>query len=230
MLGLEFCVWRAVSSHSSHKYQKVLPVYFRRLYVLKGGLKPQSCFFFLADNCHNLIGVGYHANADLLFNQHQKLRPNIQPALGHLIFFDVEDSYPTIRSTKVGSMMAHRLRRWANIEPALGERLGFVGKWEYVRQARGGLCQVDYMSYCRSFVITGAKTPVIKGSVTCDDVIDQWSPVASPLGTLHWSTHWKPQIDPEIFAFSHFANFWFWDFSRYLEFANFYFSPVALLQ
>ena len=57
----------------------------------------------------------------------------------------------------------------------------------------GGLCQVDYMSYCRSFVITGAKTPVIKGSVTCDDVIDQWSPVAPPSGTPHWLTHWKPQ-------------------------------------
>ena len=29
--------------------------------------------------------------------------------------------------SKVGSMLAHRLRRWSNIEPTLGERLVFAG-------------------------------------------------------------------------------------------------------
>ena len=33
----------------------------------------------------------------------------------------------TRRLLKIGSMLAHRLRRWANIEPALGERLVFAG-------------------------------------------------------------------------------------------------------
>ena len=35
----------------------------------------------------------------------------------------------TRHSLKVGSMLAHRLRRWANIEPTLGESLVFAGSW-----------------------------------------------------------------------------------------------------
>ena len=40
-LNFEFCVWRAVSSHSSHHPQEVLLAQFS-LYVHKSGLKPDS--------------------------------------------------------------------------------------------------------------------------------------------------------------------------------------------
>ena len=39
--NFEFCVWRAVSSQSSHHPQEVLLAQFS-LYVHKGGLKPDS--------------------------------------------------------------------------------------------------------------------------------------------------------------------------------------------
>ena len=40
-----------------------------------------------------------------------------------------EQGYPanTSRSHNVGSMLAHRLRRWPNIEPTLRERIVFAG-------------------------------------------------------------------------------------------------------
>ena len=47
--GLESCVWRTVSSQSSHHPQEVLLAQFS-LYVHKGGLKPES-FYFLDCNC-----------------------------------------------------------------------------------------------------------------------------------------------------------------------------------
>ena len=40
--NFEYCVWRTVSSHSSHHPQVVLLAQFS-LYVQKGGLKPDSC-------------------------------------------------------------------------------------------------------------------------------------------------------------------------------------------
>ena len=45
--NFESCVWRAVSSHSSHHPQEVLMVQFS-LYVHKSGLKPDS-FHFISD-------------------------------------------------------------------------------------------------------------------------------------------------------------------------------------
>ena len=44
--NFESCVWRTVSSHSSHHPQEVLLAQFS-LYVHKGGLKPDS-FHFVA--------------------------------------------------------------------------------------------------------------------------------------------------------------------------------------
>ena len=41
---VESCVWRAVSSHSSHHFQQVLLAHFI-LYVHKGGIKPHSFHF-----------------------------------------------------------------------------------------------------------------------------------------------------------------------------------------
>ena len=43
-LNFESCVWRTVSSHSSHHPQEVLLAQFS-LYVHKGGLKPDSFHF-----------------------------------------------------------------------------------------------------------------------------------------------------------------------------------------
>ena len=43
--NFESCVWRTVSSQSSHHPQEVLLVQFS-LYVHKGGLKPDSFLFF----------------------------------------------------------------------------------------------------------------------------------------------------------------------------------------
>ena len=44
-LNFESCVWRAVSSHSSHHPQEVLLAQFS-LYVHKSGLKPDSFHFY----------------------------------------------------------------------------------------------------------------------------------------------------------------------------------------
>ena len=43
--NIEFCVWRTVSSQSSHHPQEVLLAQFS-LYVHKGGLKPDSFHFY----------------------------------------------------------------------------------------------------------------------------------------------------------------------------------------
>ena len=45
--NFESCVWRTVSSHSSHHPQEVLLAQFS-LYVHKGGLKPDSFHFILS--------------------------------------------------------------------------------------------------------------------------------------------------------------------------------------
>ena len=46
--NFESCVWRTVSSQSSHHPQEVLPAQFS-LYVHKGGLKPDSFHFLFPD-------------------------------------------------------------------------------------------------------------------------------------------------------------------------------------
>ena len=50
--NFESCVWRTVSSHSSHHPQEVLLAPFS-LYVHRGGIKPDS-FHFLISNCGQL--------------------------------------------------------------------------------------------------------------------------------------------------------------------------------
>ena len=53
--NFESCVWRTVSSQSSHHPQEVLLARFS-LYVHKGGLKPDSFHFFkpLIQKCRNV--------------------------------------------------------------------------------------------------------------------------------------------------------------------------------
>ena len=53
--NFESCVWRTVSSQSSHHPQEVLLAQFS-LYVHKGGLKPDSFHFA---SLHNLLGPTY---------------------------------------------------------------------------------------------------------------------------------------------------------------------------
>ena len=53
--NFESCVWRTVSSQSSHHPQEVLLAQFS-LYVHKGGLKPDSFhFLFLSRICHVVV-------------------------------------------------------------------------------------------------------------------------------------------------------------------------------
>ena len=51
--NFESCVWRTVSSHSSHHPQEVLLAQFS-LYVHKGGLKPDSFHFYMMIDSLNM--------------------------------------------------------------------------------------------------------------------------------------------------------------------------------
>ena len=53
--NFESCVWRAVSSHSSHHPQEILLAQFS-LYVHKGGLKPDS-FHFIYSMVYTLYKI-----------------------------------------------------------------------------------------------------------------------------------------------------------------------------
>ena len=54
--NFESCVWRTVSSESSHHPQEVLLVQFS-LYVHKGGLKPDSFHYYSSEGGHLLNTV-----------------------------------------------------------------------------------------------------------------------------------------------------------------------------
>ena len=70
-LNFEFCVWRTVSSQSSHHPQEVLLAQFS-LYVHKGGLKPDS-FHLLLIKYQCLRFFFSHRPVDIhnVFNQEQ---------------------------------------------------------------------------------------------------------------------------------------------------------------
>ena len=81
-LNFESCVWRAVSSHSSHHPQEVFLTQFS-LYVHKSGINPDSFHFI------------YPSKHDVALKLVQLLRrwPNITPALGQrLVFSGTEGS------------------------------------------------------------------------------------------------------------------------------------------
>ena len=56
--NFESCVWKTVSSHSSHHPQEVLLAQFS-LYVHKGGLKPDSFHFFRQSFVYKHISLLY---------------------------------------------------------------------------------------------------------------------------------------------------------------------------
>ena len=65
--NFESCVWRTVSSQSSHHPQEVLLAQFS-LYVHKGGLKPDSFHFKLSDT-DNVVVVGSDVNLLILLSK-----------------------------------------------------------------------------------------------------------------------------------------------------------------
>ena len=74
-LNFESCVWRTVSSQSSHHPQEVLLAQFS-LYVHKGGLKPDSFhFIYLHWNNTNidLPNAGYPSKIDSAVTPRKKL-------------------------------------------------------------------------------------------------------------------------------------------------------------
>ena len=64
--NFEFCVWRTVSSQSSHHPQEVLLAQFS-LYVHKGGLKPDSFHFYVTVS--HKCEVFYWSESISLFRQ-----------------------------------------------------------------------------------------------------------------------------------------------------------------
>ena len=73
--NFESCVWRTVSSQSSHHPQEVLLAQFS-LYVHKGGLKPDSFhFFFISNyvsNFHSFEVVGRDSETQLKMGENVK--------------------------------------------------------------------------------------------------------------------------------------------------------------
>ena len=72
--NFESCVWRTVSSHSSHHPQEVLMAQFS-LYVHKGGLKTDSFHFISLSYMYDMMSIQYL----LVCTQ------NIETTLGHQI-------------------------------------------------------------------------------------------------------------------------------------------------
>ena len=66
--NFESCVWRTVSSQSSHHPQEVLLAQFS-LYVHKGGLKPDSFHLFSlhSSHGHSHIRHSYHIGVDRVY-------------------------------------------------------------------------------------------------------------------------------------------------------------------
>ena len=97
--NFESCVWRTLSSQSSHYPQEVLLVQFS-LYVHKGGLKPDSFHFkssYLQMHC-------WDSCSSINFLCIRKFHTQVQYIPAN-----------TIHSPNAGSMLVYRLRRWPNI-------------------------------------------------------------------------------------------------------------------
>ena len=107
--NFESCVWRTVSSQSSHHLQEVLLAQFS-LYVHKGGLKPDS-FHFIC-----IIGK---ADRDLTYFATFVNQYDLALLVYHLDNITVD----TRHGTSVGLMLGRRRGRWANIKPTLVQYL-----------------------------------------------------------------------------------------------------------
>ena len=106
--NFESCVWRTVSSHSSHHPQEVLLAQFI-LYVHKGGLKPDSFTQTqLTQNIHTMYGQA--GAAEPMLGQRRRRWPNINPTLVDLLVF-----------AGIDFTLGHSVRHQTSICPALGE-------------------------------------------------------------------------------------------------------------
>ena len=141
--NFESCVWRTVSSHSSHHPQEVLLAQFS-LYVHKGGLKPDSFHFVdrgLAESVLKpSIGVGTFKKYFFLFDPSLtsgmsaalmqgyclRRRPCIKQHMSggrefHRKYQRQLPPHLTRHETscdRVGLMLSQRRRQWANIKLA----------------------------------------------------------------------------------------------------------------
>ena len=90
--NFESCVWRTVSSHSSHHPQEVLLAQFS-IYVHKGGLKPIHFIFYCFDMSHKttplrapVISIPSHVSISSFYLRADNL---VDPDLSHVIGRDV---------------------------------------------------------------------------------------------------------------------------------------------
>ena len=100
--NFESCVWRTVSSQSSHHSQEVLLAQLS-LYVHKGGLKPDSFHFYLTV-LDGRAGSGLY--------QRYRQWTNNKLALAQVLMLAV--------LSLERPMLGHRLQPWPNIELTLG--------------------------------------------------------------------------------------------------------------
>ena len=107
--NFESCVWRTVSSQSSHHTQEVLLAQFS-LYVHKGGLKPDSFHFFGSTSCVCWVWYLWCVCVKLLAEKANHFR-----------------KYSWLRSlsiaTATGNMHNTRNPRWANAVAPSNKRL-----------------------------------------------------------------------------------------------------------
>ena len=139
--NFESCVWRTVSSQSSHHPQEVLLAQFS-LYVHKGGLKPDSFHYFHVVFSPVRLGCGLSSvdirkpagrrwrNVDLMLG-HRRIRwPNIKPTLSQCILLadtspisgghiSCLPARPTDRVTVRCSMPLDRMLRSLNVREHL---------------------------------------------------------------------------------------------------------------
>ena len=113
--NFESCVWRAVSSHSSHHPQEVILAQFS-LYVHKGGLKPHS--FHFRKTLH-IIGGRWSSSSFL------------SPRVGFSIFYDLEK--PILAVEKI---IYHIPRRHPRLWLWIPGAAGWPGWWAVCSPAR----------------------------------------------------------------------------------------------
>ena len=86
--NFESCVWRTVSSQSSHHPQEVLMAQFS-LCVHKGGLKPDSFHFisFAITGCTNFAHFHWPTGklGAISWTNHQRSRPRCDPIFGQVL-------------------------------------------------------------------------------------------------------------------------------------------------
>ena len=117
--NFESCVWRTVSSQSSHHPQEVLLAQFS-LYVHKGGLKPDSFHFISPGNSwlclKSLHNVWSHWPRAVKLAQRSPI-----------ICFSVVVANIRCSPNYVVLMVDQRRRGWATIQPTLAQRTAFAG-------------------------------------------------------------------------------------------------------